>query len=150
MFSGLRPTIFAFSSIPLKRGRFFTDQDGVSGPPAAIVSESLVETRFPGSKAIGQRIQLGPRQEHGPWFTIVGIVGDVRNSGFDQQPDQAVYVPQALDLDHYSRLRFARRRSDGFRKAIRAAIREIDPVQAVFHVQPMAAAASSLAGAPSR
>ncbi len=125
------PDYFRVLRIPLKRGRFFTDQDGVGGPPAAIVSESFVKSRFPGSKPIGQRIQLGPQQERGRWFTIVGIVGNVRKNGFDQEPDKAVYVPQAADLDHYSRL-LVRTAGDpmDFEKAIRAAIREIDPVQA--------------------
>jgi putative ABC transport system permease protein len=132
------PDYFRVFKIPLKRGRFFIDRDGVSDPPAAIISESLAKLRFPNSQAIGRRIQLGPRQTNGPWFTIVGVVGDVRNNGFDQEPDQAVYVPQATDLDHYTRLVV---RTAGepmtFDQAIRAAIREVDPLQAVFHVQPM-------------
>ena len=76
------PDYFRVLKIPLKRGRFFTDRDGVSEPPAAIVSESLVRSRFPNSQPIGQRIRLGQQQEHGPWFTIVGIVGDVHQNGF--------------------------------------------------------------------
>jgi putative ABC transport system permease protein len=132
------PDYFRVFKIPLKRGRFFTGRDGVSDPPAAIVSESLAKSRFPDSQPIGRRIQLGPRQDNGPWFTIVGIVGDVRNNGFDQEPDQAVYVPQATDLDHYTRL-VVRTAGEpmSFDKAIRAAIRDVDPLQAVFHVQPM-------------
>jgi predicted permease len=132
------PDYFRVLKIPLKRGRFFTDQDGVGQPPAAIVSESLVRSHLMNSRPIGQRIQLGPQQEHGPWFTIVGIVGDVRNNGLDQEPDQAVYIPQAIDPFHYTRL-LARTAGDpmNFEEAVRSAIREIDPLQPVFHVQPM-------------
>jgi len=108
--------------IPLKRGRFFTDHDD-GGPPTALVSESLVRSRFAGAEAIGRRIQLGPLRERGPWFTIVGIVGDVRQNGLDREPDEAVYVPFAVD--HNTRL------------VARTAIREVDPMQPVFHVQPM-------------
>jgi putative ABC transport system permease protein len=132
------PDYFRVLRIPLKRGRFLTDQDSVGLPPAALVSESLVNARFPASQAIGRRIQLGPHQEHGPWFTIVGIVGDVRNCALDREPDEAIYVPQAADPGHYFRL-VARTSGEPmkFERAVRAAIREIDPVQAVFHVQPM-------------
>jgi putative ABC transport system permease protein len=132
------PDYFRVLKIPLKRGRFFTDQDGVGEPPAALVSEWLVKSRFAGSQPIGQRIQLGPQQERGPWFTIVGIVGDVRQNGFDREPDEALYVPQAAEPDHYTRL-VARTAGDpmNFERAVRAAIREIDPLQPVFHVQPM-------------
>jgi putative ABC transport system permease protein len=132
------PDYFRVLRIPLQRGRFFTDQDGVGDPPAAIVSKSLVKSRFPGSQAIGQRIQLGPQQQRGPWFTIVGIVGDVRESGFDHEPDEAVYLPQAADPGHYIRL-VARTAGNpmSFEKSVRAAIRNIDPLQPVFHVQAM-------------
>jgi putative ABC transport system permease protein len=129
---------FRVLKIPLKQGRFFSDQDGVGDPPAAIVSESLVKSRFPGTQPIGQRIHLGPQSDRGPWFTIVGIVGDVRQNGFDRAPDEAVYVPQAADPDHYIRL-VARTAGKpmSFEKAVRAAILEMDPLQPVFHVQPM-------------
>jgi len=132
------PDYFRVLKIPLKRGRFFTDQDGPGQPPAAIVSESFVKVNFAGSQAIGRRVQLGPQQDRGPWFTIVGIVGDVRQNGLDHEPDEAVYVPQAVDPDHYTRL-VVRTAGDpmNFERPIRAAIREIDPLQPVFHVQPM-------------
>jgi putative ABC transport system permease protein len=62
----------------------------------------------------------------------------VRQNGFDRDPDEAVYVPQATEPDHYTRL-VARTAGEpmNFEKAVRAAIREIDPIQPVFHVQPM-------------
>jgi putative ABC transport system permease protein len=132
------PDALQVLKIPLKRGRFFTDQDGVGDPPVALVSESLVRSRFAGSDAIGRRIQLGPRRERGAWLRIVGVVGDVRQSGLDRQPDEAVYLPQAVGLDHYIRL-VARTAGEpkSFERAIREAIRQIDPLQPVFHVQPM-------------
>jgi putative ABC transport system permease protein len=132
------PDYFRTLEIPLKRGRFFTDHEGLDQPPAALISESLARSRFPDTQPIGRRIQLGQRQDNGPWLTIVGIVGDVRNPGFDQEPDQAVYVPQAVYPGHYTRL-VARVAGDpmSFAPAVRAAILQIDPTQGVFHVQPM-------------
>src|SRR5258708_19654739 len=104
-----------------------------------LVNESLAKLQFPGSNAIGQRIQLGPRKEAGPWSTIVGIVGDVRQYGLDSEPNQAVYLPQAVNPFHYTRL-VARTTGEPmhFEHAVRAAIREIDPALPVFHVHPMA------------
>jgi len=132
------PDYFLVLKIPLKRGRFFTDHDGFDQPPVALISASLARARFPDKQPIGLRIRLGPLEDKGPWFTIVGIVGDVRNNGLDQAPDQAVYMPQAVYPDHYTRL-VARVAGDPMRfaPAIRAAIREIDPSQGIFHVQPM-------------
>ena len=132
------PDYFRVLQIPLKRGRFFTERDGIVDPPAALVSERLAQSKFPGSQPIGQRIQLGPQQEHGPWFTIVGIVSDVRQNGFDRETDEAIYVPQSADPFHYFRL-VTRTAGDpmNFERAVRGAIREVDALQPVFHVQPM-------------
>lgn len=132
------PDSLSVLRIPLVRGRFFSEEDGGGEYPPAIVSESLVRTRFAGSEPMGRRIQLGPLREHGPLFTIVGIVGDVRQSGLDREPDEAVYLPLAMAFDHYIRL-VARTAGEPreFERAIRAAIRDIDPLQPVFHVQPM-------------
>ena len=44
------------------------------------------------------------QKEPGPWLAIMGIVGDVRQYGLDSEPNQAVYLPQAADPFHYSRL----------------------------------------------
>jgi putative ABC transport system permease protein len=136
------PDYFRVLKIPLKRGRFFTDHDGLGGPAAAIVGESLAATRFPSVEAIGRRIQLGPQ-----WFTIVGIAGDVRNNGLDHVPDEAVYIPHSLNTDHYTRLlvRTAGQPMNS-EQSILAAIRDVDPQQAAYHIQSMEAyVASSLA-----
>lgn len=132
------PDYFRVLKIPLKRGRFFTDQDRPGTPLVAIVSESVAKSWFAGSDPIGRRIQLGPQQNPGPWFTIVGVVGDVRNVGYDQAPDRAIYLPHAINTDHYTRL-LVRTTGDPrrFERPIRAAILDVDPLQAVFHVQSM-------------
>ena len=131
------PDYFRVLGIPLKRGRFLTDEDGVSAPPAALISESLARARFARMDPIGRRIQIGP-QEEGPWLVIVGIVGDVRYDRLDLEARPAVYQPQALNPFHYTRLAV---RTIGdpshFERAISRAILDVDPRTAVFHVQPM-------------
>jgi putative ABC transport system permease protein len=134
---------FRVLEIPLKAGRFLTDRDGVEEPPAVLVSSSLAEKQFGGVEAIGRHLKIDTHL----WMTIVGIVGDVRHEGLDHEADQAIYEPQALNPGHYSRLivRTAGNPSD-FERPIRRAIRELDPRNALFHVQPMEAyVASSLA-----
>jgi putative ABC transport system permease protein len=131
------PDYFQALAIPLKRGRFLTDQDGVAAPPAALVSESFAAAQFPGEDAVGRRIQvLGGEQP--TWLTIVGIVGDVRYDALDRAARQAVYEPLAMNPFHYTRLAV---RTDGdprrIEGAVRAALRDSGTAQAVFHVQPM-------------
>ena len=76
------PDYFRTLRIPLRRGRFLTDRDGVEHPPAALVSEAFAHARFGGTDPIGRRIKVGPSGA-GPWLVIVGIVGDVRHAGLD-------------------------------------------------------------------
>jgi putative ABC transport system permease protein len=130
---------FGALRIPLARGRLLTRRDGVEDPPAALVSASFAARYFPSADPIGQRIRLGTEFDHGPWLLIVGVVGDVRSIGLDRDPDVAVYQSQATYTFHYTRL-VARTAGDPTQVegAVRATIRSLDPLQPIFHVQPMA------------
>jgi predicted permease len=132
------PDYFRALEIPLQRGRFLTLHDGVEEPPAVLVSQSFAYARFARTDPIGRRIQLGTLREPGPWLVIAGVVGDVRYDRLDRDPRQAVYLPQALNPFHYTRL-VARTAGSPWRfeRAIRAAMRDTDPTIAIFHVQPM-------------
>ena len=134
---------FRVLEIPLKAGRFLTDRDG-SRRAASRARELLARREaVRGYRSDWSSLKIDAY----PWMTIVGIVGDVRHEGLDHEADQAIYEPQALNPGHYSRLvvRTAGNPSD-FERPIRRAIRELDPRNALFHVQPMEAyVASSLA-----
>jgi putative ABC transport system permease protein len=124
--------------IPLKRGRWLTDRDGVDAPPAVLVSESFARLRFGSADPVGRRIQAGPQGTRAPWSVIVGVVGDVRTDALDRAAREAVYQPHAMNPSHYVRL-VARTSAApaGAERGVRAAIRSAAPGTAVFHVQPM-------------
>jgi putative ABC transport system permease protein len=84
------PGYFDAMRIPLRRGRLLSEQDQ-AGPPAVLVSESLARRRFPNGDAIGQRLHIGPTDR--PWFTIVGVVGDVTQLSLETDWFDAVYHP---------------------------------------------------------
>lgn len=129
---------FGALRIAPKRGRLLTARDGIDEPPAALVRESFAATYFPETDAIGRRVRPGAEGDHGPWLTIVGIVADARSVALDRQADAAIYQSQASYAFHYTRL-VARVAGDPmrFEGAVRAAIRSLDPLQPIFHVQPM-------------
>jgi putative ABC transport system permease protein len=129
---------FRALQIPLVRGRFLTERDGVSDPPAAVVSESFARAQFPDTDPLGRRIQVWLREDQPPWLTIVGIVGDVRYDALNRAPREAVYQPLAMNPYHYMRL-VVRTAGDvrQIEAAVRAAIHESDTAPAIFHVQPM-------------
>jgi predicted permease len=81
------PTIRAV----LREGRFFEISDRRSDSPVAIVSESFADRNFPGRSAIGARLKFGELNEKGYWYTIVGVVKDVREVAIGEDRRPAVY-----------------------------------------------------------
>jgi putative ABC transport system permease protein len=77
---------FAAMEIPLKRGRLFQDREA---EPTIVVNESMAKRYWPGEEAIGRRVRFGDT----PWFTIVGIVSDVRVRGARTPSTVETYIP---------------------------------------------------------
>ncbi len=79
------PGYFDTMRIPIVTGRGFSEADAAvaASAPVAVISESTAKLNWPGENPIGKAIQLGGRQENKPWAVIVGIVGDVRQTGLD-------------------------------------------------------------------
>jgi len=72
--------------IPLKRGRFFDNQDNEKSQPVVVVDEVLANKFFPGDDAIGKRIRQGDEAPQ----TIVGVVGHVKQWGLDSDEGQSL------------------------------------------------------------
>ena len=66
---------FAAMEIPLRRGRLIAEREA---EPTLVINETMTKRHWPGQDPIGRRMRFGA---DGPWFTIVGIVGDVQMRG---------------------------------------------------------------------
>lgn len=78
--------------IPVLRGRDFNEQDVVGRPSSILISQSMAQQFWPGQDPIGKRLTLSFSPEH--VREVVGVVGDVKLDGLDQQrPSTALYVP---------------------------------------------------------
>jgi putative ABC transport system permease protein len=86
-------SFFKTMAIPLLRGRAFTDADGPDSPPVAIVSRDAAKNLWGDSDPIGRTFYRAadPKKTQ---FTVVGVVGDVRNTALNQQ-SPALYYPLA-------------------------------------------------------
>jgi putative ABC transport system permease protein len=116
--------------IPLLAGRSIEPADREGYPPAALISESLARRHWAGpAEAIGERIRVGADE-----WTIVGVVGDVRNA--DRMLAPSIYVPQRQSPTSTGFL-VARARGDPAALAplLRAEIWRIDPAIAVGSVE---------------
>jgi putative ABC transport system permease protein len=84
---------FKAMGIPLLRGRFFDGRDTAPNTRRVIVSASLVRKHLGDVDPIGQHIVLS-WNDQGP-DEIVGVVGDVRSVGLEDEPRAASYLPPA-------------------------------------------------------
>jgi putative ABC transport system permease protein len=88
------PGYIATMRIPVLRGRAFTEQDRAGEPAVVLINATLARHEWPGQDPIGQRIRIGSATD-GPWRTVVGIVGDVKQTSLTAEQPDAVYVPES-------------------------------------------------------
>ncbi|HTJ23538.1 MAG TPA: FtsX-like permease family protein, partial [Gemmatimonadaceae bacterium] len=90
------PDYFRALGIPLVAGQTFEGVDPTRGRRDMIVSRALAARYWKDTReAVGKHIRMALR---GPWFTIVGVAGDVRGSGLDAPPDEITYLPMVAAL----------------------------------------------------
>ena len=93
---------FRVLAIPLLRGRLFEDRDIMDAPHVAVINNALARSRWPNENPLGKTIEFGNMDGDLRLLTIVGVVGDARNSSLEVLPSPTVYVnyrqrPQSTD-----------------------------------------------------
>jgi predicted permease len=86
------PGYFKAMGIPVIRGRTFEDRDGPDAPPVGVISASLAKSKWPDEDPLGKIIQYGNMDGDMRPFTIVGVVGDVRDASLADQPQPTFYA----------------------------------------------------------
>jgi predicted permease len=94
-FLAATPGYFDTLRTPVAQGREFDRRDTAGAPLVVIVSRTLANQLFPGQDAIGHRLKLVNPEQGGEWRTIVGVAGDVKYRGPDQDFQPAIYTPFA-------------------------------------------------------
>jgi putative ABC transport system permease protein len=124
--------------IALRRGRLLDGHDTAGAPPAVLISESLAKSEFPGQDPIGRRVHVGPSNR--PWYTIVGVVGDVKQTSLAEGQPEAAYLTPAQSWyadDAMSLVVRAPGDVTALAPAIRNAIWSVDKDQPIVHVATM-------------
>lgn len=88
----ISPDYFRAIGIPLRQGRFFSDQDRDKSVPVVIISEAMARRFWPGENPIGKRLTPSFHLEQGV-REIVGVVGDVKARGLDSDSSAMMYLP---------------------------------------------------------
>jgi putative ABC transport system permease protein len=120
---------FETLGIPLLRGRSFRSNDVSGSMHVAVVSRSLAEDRWPGQDPLGKVIQFGGMDGDLTPFTIVGVVGDVRDYGLDAEQRPTVYVYYRQRPAYADSMWFAMRVAapESAIAGVRELVRGIDP-----------------------
>lgn len=84
---------FRAAGIPLLRGRDFTDADRADSPLVIIVNRKLAAHFWPGQDPIGKRLKIGVPESQTPWMTIVGEIGDIKQTSADADTQNQFYTP---------------------------------------------------------
>jgi putative ABC transport system permease protein len=121
--------------IPLLRGREFTGDDSIGSPGVAIINKALAERFFGDQDPLGRQIKVGA-PGRGPWLTIVGVSGDVRDRSPAEPAPPTLYM--AYQQAPIGSAILAVRYSDGIDQAspmIRHEIAALDSDQPVYRIE---------------
>ncbi|HEV2982975.1 MAG TPA: ABC transporter permease [Vicinamibacterales bacterium] len=78
--------------VVVAEGRVFDDRDTADGPKVAVINDTMARKYFPDGSALGHHVRINPNQ---PFHTIVGVVRDVRERGYELQMKPGIYLPYA-------------------------------------------------------
>jgi putative ABC transport system permease protein len=125
--------------VQLVEGRLIDDRDGRDAPLVIVINETLARTFWPHESATGHRMQISSSQS--PWRTIVGVVRDVRERGYEPALKPGVYLPYAQVPDTWAMPEYLVIRTETEPLAMtaiaRAAVKAVDPDQPISTVRTM-------------
>ena len=125
---------FRTMEIPLRKGRFFTEDDNADKPQAVIIDEKFAQRFWPDSDPIGKHLWFDPKK----LMTIVGVVGVVKQYDLETDGKIATYFPQQQQPD--PRMFLAVRTSSeaaGLSSAVVSQIHAVDPDVLVYGIRTM-------------
>ena len=87
---------FSAMGIRLIKGRCFDNHDSENTPKVAVVNLAMARKYWGSQEFLGSRIKTA-----GEWRTIVGIVGNVRHSNLEKEPNPEIYVPSIQAVESF-------------------------------------------------
>jgi len=132
---------FQTMRIPLKSGRYFSDQDRRSDLGVAIINEALARQYFEGQDPIGVRISdIGANQNDGDpkQWEIVGVVGDVHHTSLARAATPELYLPYQQNSWNWGHILVrASQDPSPLAKSFAETIQSVDSAVLVWGIQPL-------------
>lgn len=136
------PGYFATMGIPLMKGRDFDSRDDVKAPGVMIVGTITAKRVWGNEDPIGKRITFSDDPATEDWYTVIGVVDDVKQENLKQETPPAIYQPLAqvqfpFFLEHMSYVVRTTSPMNLVEAVARQRLREVDPNQPLFKVARM-------------
>ena len=120
-----------------RRQRLLDSRDQENAPRVVVINETFAKLHWPGRSAVGRRISLGDDRMR----TIVGVVRDIRERGYEPEAKPAVYLPntQVTGTFFLPEVLVVRASGDltSLVAPIRAAVANVDPEQPISAIRTM-------------
>lgn len=132
--------LFETIGAPLIQGRAFSAEDRPDSPRVAIINEAMARRVWHGRDPVGSRFQLGAVTSERAWFTVVGVVGDMRRQGLETEPIPQVFESLTQNPSRLETLLVRTSMSDPLKMAgaVQAAVRRVEkdaPLYAVTSLE---------------
>jgi putative ABC transport system permease protein len=132
------PQYFATLGIPVMGGRVFTDGDNEESMRVAVINKAMTKY-WEGADPIGTRMRPIFGQGEQPWYTVIGVVGDVKQFGLDRDAVAQVYLPLTQSPGGLAGQILVRTAGDpaAFGNVLRSSVYAVDPNQPVEAVRTL-------------
>jgi putative ABC transport system permease protein len=139
-FTAVTPHFLRTLNVQLTRGRDFTDAEGQSRAPVAIISEGMAERFWPNEDPVGRQFRLTDPQITDS-FTIIGVIRNIRHFQVDPEERETAHAyvpyPYAPTPNTGLTIRVAAGDPAAITPGVRAEIRRLDSGIPLFAVQSM-------------
>ena len=140
-FTGVTPHFYQTLGVGLLRGRDFTEAEGWSRTPVAIINQTMAKRHWPDADPIDHRFRMPDSQNADGWFTVIGVAPDLRLFGIDPSSTEtpaSAFVPYGYQESLSTGLTIRMAGDPGAIAApARAEIRASDPVIPTYWVRTL-------------
>jgi predicted permease len=136
---GVSGDYFTAFGIPLREGRYLTSEDSHRSERVCVVDEEFARRYWRNGGALGQRVAHGDERDDAKLFTIVGVVGAVKQTALTEPQGQgAVYLPYAFRFsDSVFVVTRTSQNPQAFAETLRKLVRAAHPELAFDNVRSM-------------
>jgi predicted permease len=132
------PGYFETLGVTLAAGRTFTEQDHADATQAIVINETLARHGWPGQDPLGHRMRPGTGNSRAPWFTVVGVIRDLRRGDLRREVRPELYMC-ALQVTPRSQMLLIRTSGDpsAIVSTVRREIQAMNPQLPLFGVETL-------------